>query len=144
MTPESTTSVGVQRAIVVSVDGATYRVLPDGTGAALDARFIVTCGCHTAPRLAPGDAVLVVDAGSGSAVILGALHDGDNASSQVKPPGDAVPESIVLEAAEELTLRVGDGSITIRKDGKILIKGQDLVSHAKRVNRIKGGSVSIN
>jgi hypothetical protein len=54
------------------------------------------------------------------------------------------PESLVLEAAEELTLRVGQGSITLGKDGKILIKGKDLVSHAQRMNRIKGGSVSIN
>jgi len=41
-------------------------------------------------------------------------------------------------------LRVGDGSITIREDGKVLIKGKDLVSHAQRMNRIKGGAVSIN
>jgi hypothetical protein len=51
---------------------------------------------------------------------------------------------LVLEATREMTLRVGDGSITIRKDGKILIKGTDLVSHAKRMNRVKGGAVSIN
>jgi len=52
--------------------------------------------------------------------------------------------TLVIEADEELVLRVGDSSITIRKDGKILIKGTDLVSHAKRMNRIKGGAVSIN
>jgi len=43
-----------------------------------------------------------------------------------------------------MTLRVGNGSITIRGDGKILIKGSDLVSHAQRTNRIRGGAVSIN
>lgn len=59
-------------------------------------------------------------------------------------PRPVTPTSLVLEATQELTLRVGDGSITIRRDGKILIKGKDLVSHAQRVNRIKGGSVSIN
>lgn len=58
--------------------------------------------------------------------------------------GNDAPETLVLEATDELTLRVGDGSITIRKDGKILIKGQDLVSHATRMNRIKGGAVAIN
>jgi len=57
---------------------------------------------------------------------------------------DAPPDTLVLEARESLTLRVGDGSITIRKDGKILIKGKDLVSIAERMNRIKGGAVSIN
>jgi hypothetical protein len=58
--------------------------------------------------------------------------------------GDAVPEELVLEARKSLTLRVGEGSITIREDGKILIKGKDLVSYAQRMNRIKGGAVSIN
>jgi archaeosine-15-forming tRNA-guanine transglycosylase len=57
---------------------------------------------------------------------------------------DRIPHRLVLEANEALTLRVGDGSITIREDGKILIKGKDLVSHAKRMNRIRGGSVTIN
>lgn len=58
--------------------------------------------------------------------------------------GCAVPDTLVLEARHSLTLRVGDGEITIREDGKILIKGKDLVSHAQRMNRIKGGAVSIN
>ena len=48
------------------------------------------------------------------------------------------------EAKHQLTLRVGEGTISIREDGKILIKGTDLVSHAQRMNRIKGGAVSIN
>jgi hypothetical protein len=55
-----------------------------------------------------------------------------------------LPDTLLLEAKNNITLRVGDGSITIRADGKILIKGKDLVSHAQRVNRIKGGSVAIN
>ena len=55
-----------------------------------------------------------------------------------------VPDAIVLEARHSLTLRVGDGSITLREDGRILIKGRDLVSSAQRLNRIKGGAVSIN
>lgn len=57
---------------------------------------------------------------------------------------DQPQDSLTIEAKHSLTLRVGDGSITIREDGKILIKGKDLVSHAQRMNRIKGGAVSIN
>jgi hypothetical protein len=59
-------------------------------------------------------------------------------------PPSSIPEELLLEAEQSLTLKCGDGSITIRADGKILIKGKDLVSHAQRVNRIKGGSVAIN
>ena len=54
------------------------------------------------------------------------------------------PDELVLEARQSLTLRVGDGSITIRADGRILIKGRDVVSHARNTNRIKGGAVAIN
>lgn len=60
------------------------------------------------------------------------------------PEGAAIPDELLLEAGQSLILRCGDGSVTIRRDGKILIKGKDVVSHAKRVNRVKGGSVSIN
>lgn len=70
------------------------------------------------------------------------LVGGDGAASA--RPAERGGEHLVLEAAEGITLRAGEGSITIRKDGKILIKGSDLVSHAKRMNRVKGGAVSIN
>lgn len=60
------------------------------------------------------------------------------------PSPDEPPAILVVEARQALILRVGDGSITIREDGKILIKGTDLVSHAQRMNRIKGGAVAIN
>ena len=75
-------------------------------------------------------------------VILGRVAAGKVGSSPSTP--EKAPEELVLEAQKNLTLKCGEGSITIREDGKILIKGKDLVSHAQRMNRIKGGSVSIN
>lgn len=89
-------------------------------------------------QLREGDEVVVwVRAAPETGVILG----------RTGPPAGAEPQveadELVLEARQALTLRVGDGSITIR-DGRILIKGKDLVSHATRRNRIRGGSVEIN
>ena len=55
-----------------------------------------------------------------------------------------MPDELTLEAASQLSLKCGEGSITIRNDGKILIKGKNLVSLALETNRIKGGSVAIN
>jgi hypothetical protein len=72
-------------------------------------------------------------------IILGGIR----AAAPVAPVAET-PDELVVEAKSSLVLRVGDGSITIRDDGKILIKGKDLVSHAQRMNRIKGGAVSIN
>lgn len=61
-------------------------------------------------------------------------------------PKDAIidGERVVLEAKKEIVLKCGKGSIKIRKDGKIVIKGTDLLSRSSGSNRIKGGSVGIN
>jgi len=49
-----------------------------------------------------------------------------------------------LTAKERIELRVGRSSIVMQADGQITIRGTDLVSHAARSNRIRGGSVNLN
>ncbi|UCC71421.1 MAG: hypothetical protein JSV86_13625 [Gemmatimonadota bacterium] len=93
-------------------------------------------------QLTVGDAVVVLlpRREGERGVVLGRV-------GSARAGGDAIeeaPDELVVEARKNLVLKCGDGSITIRADGKILIKGKDLVSHARRVNRIKGGSVAIN
>jgi hypothetical protein len=51
---------------------------------------------------------------------------------------------ITLEAENELLLKCGKGSILIRKDGKIIIKGTDLLSRSSGPQRIRGASVNLN
>lgn len=51
---------------------------------------------------------------------------------------------LVIEADDEIELKCGQGSITIRKDGKIVLKGTNLLSRSSGPNRIKGGSISLN
>jgi len=100
------------------------------------------CSSDTPLSLAPGDVVLVWQpAPEDQGVILGRLGPSHAPTPEAS---SEPPEELVLEARHSLTLRVGSGSITIREDGKILIKGKDLVSHATRLNRIKGGAVQIN
>jgi len=53
-------------------------------------------------------------------------------------------KKIEVTAKETITLRCGDASITLSKDGKIVIRGVHVVSHATGVNRIRGGSVQLN
>jgi hypothetical protein len=52
--------------------------------------------------------------------------------------------SVTLEAAEEVVLRCGEASITLRKNGRVVVKGIDIVSRASRTNKIRGAAVSIN
>ena len=51
---------------------------------------------------------------------------------------------VVLEAEEEIVLRCGDASITLRKDGRLVVRGAYVETRATGVNRIKGGAVKIN
>ena len=51
---------------------------------------------------------------------------------------------VVLEGEDEVALRCGAASITLRRNGKIVIRGSYVESYAAGTNRIKGGSVRIN
>jgi hypothetical protein len=53
-------------------------------------------------------------------------------------------QRVVLEARDEIVLMCGEASITLRRNGRIAIRGAQVETRARGVNRIKGGSVSIN
>jgi len=53
-------------------------------------------------------------------------------------------KKVVLEAREQIELRCGKSSLTLTKEGKIIVKGMEIVSRAVKANKIKGASVSIN
>src|SRR5207237_1204459 len=76
------------------------------------------------PCLVEGETVLVwcASAPEERGVILGSVRPSASTARPDRGPGD----EMVLEAKRRLTLKCGDGSITIREDGKILIKGKDL------------------
>lgn len=89
-------------------------------------------------RLEPGDIVLVLSPGSSDepGCVLGRI-----ATYQ---PAEKLAKRVVIEAADELTLKCGDCSLDLRKDGKLMIRGKDVLTRAKRTQRIKGGTVAIN
>ncbi len=51
---------------------------------------------------------------------------------------------VCIEGADEVVLRCGEASITLRRNGKVVIRGAYVETHARGTNRIKGGSVQIN
>jgi len=53
-------------------------------------------------------------------------------------------EAIVLTGDKEIVLRCGQASITLRKDGRVVVRGAYVETRSSGVNRIKGGSVQIN
>jgi hypothetical protein len=89
----------------------------------------------------PGDRVLaLLPADGGLGCVLGRVG--------LPEPGEVAgpegPTETVVRARGRLTLQCGSASITLSEDGKVLIKGVDVVSRATATNRIKGGSVRIN
>ena len=51
---------------------------------------------------------------------------------------------VTVEAADELVLRCGEASLTLRADGRVTVRGTHILSHATGPHRLKGGSFSIN
>ncbi|ABN78217.1 hypothetical protein [Cereibacter sphaeroides] len=62
----------------------------------------------------------------------------------------AVPEAeldgtrLVLEGRREVVLRCGRASITLAPDGRVTIRGTEILSRASGANRIQGASVQLN
>ncbi|WIG94366.1 DUF6484 domain-containing protein [Myxococcus sp. SDU36] len=69
------------------------------------------------------------------------------------PPPEAAPrpteahvdgKRVVIEGQDEVVLKCGEASITLRRNGKVIVKGTSLESRASGPHRIKGGTVEIN
>ncbi len=51
---------------------------------------------------------------------------------------------VVLEGREEVVLRCGKASLTLRRNGQVVLRGVNIRTEADEVQRIKGGKVQIN
>jgi hypothetical protein len=100
------------------------------------------------------DAVIVFDGGNYQQPIVIGLVQPSRADTDITAGGEIASTDlqhveldgrrVELTAKETITLRCGEASITLSKDGKIVIRGSHVVSHASGVNRIRGGSVQLN
>lgn len=54
------------------------------------------------------------------------------------------PKTLELEAEERIELRCGKGSLVLRGDGKVVIRGLEILSASKGRQRIKGASIELN
>lgn len=83
-------------------------------------------------------------------VIIGVVEPGSCSvtpqlkSTQLEIAASSRKERVLVEALAELVLKCGAGSITLRKDGKIIVRGTHLLSRSSGPIRIKGGHVEIN
>ncbi|MCG8610383.1 MAG: DUF6484 domain-containing protein [Pseudomonadales bacterium] len=64
----------------------------------------------------------------------------ENSPPEVRVNGD----KLELSAASEITITCGKSSISMNKEGKILIRGEHILSRAAGAHRIKGGAIQLN
>jgi hypothetical protein len=85
-----------------------------------------------------GSRVVVVfqDADASRPIIIGRLQD--NHCLRVDN------QRLVIEAGREIELRCGEASIVLTRAGKVLIRGNYVLSRSRGANKIKGAFVDIN
>lgn len=65
----------------------------------------------------------------------------------VQPPTPVIEadgDKLVLEARREITLRCGKASIHLAADGRVTIRGTEILSRSDGPNRLQGASVQLN
>jgi hypothetical protein len=84
-------------------------------------------------------------------IVMGRMQRRTGREIALDPPAPALAaeasadgERIVIAADKEIVLQCGRASITLTRAGKILIRGEYVVSRATGLNRLLGGSVQIN
>jgi len=118
--------------LLVNADGSLK--VRDPAGSSFDCDYLEQ---GHPPTLLPGDSLLALPPdGSGRGIVLG----------RIGPYREPQPQArLTLEATEVLTLKCGDVSIDLRaSDGKLMLRGDDVLLRAKGTQRIRAGTVAIN
>jgi hypothetical protein len=95
------------------------------------------------------DVVVLFDGGDPLApIIIGVIESKAEIESRSSlAPSTTVHadgERQVIEAEREIVLRCGDASITLTRAGKVIIKGNYILSRSTGYNKIKGAAIDIN
>jgi hypothetical protein len=77
-------------------------------------------------------------------IVLGIVSPLQPIASGLVVEADADGRRVRLEAQEEVVLQCGLSSITLKRNGKVVIRGCHVETYATGTNRIKGGNVRIN
>lgn len=118
-------------AVLVAISGTGELLVETADGQRLG------CEClqqALAPGWQPGDRLLVQPLPAPAApVVMGRIG-----------PYVAAPEQVSITATGSLSLQCGESSVDLRADGKLMVRGDDVLVRAKGTQRIRAGTVSIN
>lgn len=137
--PQATPEARIGRLVAVDEKGHAWIDFDDG-GRAIGARIelattpaelerVMAERTPVVVRLGAEGASLVAFAGKAPARVIEADVDG---------------RRVRLAAEQELVIACGKASITLRANGRVIIRGTHIESYSDGTNRIKGGQVRIN
>jgi hypothetical protein len=148
-------AASVQLATIVRLnDEGVPQVQVDPTQPAVNARLAVAA---TREKIAVAIAecqqavVLFENGDRGRPIILGFI-EALQPSPAVSDPPSAAPvveadvdgKRVRVTAQDEIVLQCGSASVTLRRNGRVIIRGTYVESRSDGTNRIKGGQVQIN
>lgn len=155
--PSSRARAGSAAAVlgrIAEVDEAgAVNVEVPGTPGARAARLAVRLSPEElrAARETGGSAVLVFENGDPALpIIVGLVQTTLPARAPTPPAAAQVIEADVdgkrvrITAQDEIVLECGSASITLRRNGRVVVRGTYVESYSDGTNRIKGGQVRIN
>lgn len=145
------TPQGIALGVLVALDedGQPRVDLPEWGLNALPAAQLVPLGTeHLGQRLAIG----FIAGDPSRPIVLGLMLTPGSAGSTT-PEAHSRPatldacvdgERVLIEAQHEIELRCGESAIILQADGRIVLRGNYITSHASATQRILGGSVNVN
>ncbi len=143
------------RIVAVDAEGTVSVEVP-GAPQARAARLAVplTHDELLAAREAGGAAVLVFENGDPALpIIVGLVQAVGRSADVVRNESTEVPQvleadidgkRVRITAQDEIVLECGSASITLRRNGRVVVRGTYVESYSDGTNRIKGGQVRIN
>lgn len=144
------------RILAVAPEGAISVEVPGAPGARA-ARLAVSLSRDEllAARDAGAAAVLVFENGDPALpIIVGLMQSASQPPAVVRNDNsDAAPQvleadvdgkRVRITAQDEIVLECGSASITLRRNGRVVVRGTYVESYSDGTNRIKGGQVRIN
>ena len=145
--PTADAESGLWEGAVLAVADGTDGVIVHATFAS-GARIEASCPAHVdaswlraACALAPVPAAFVVARPSGRHVLWGIFPGPVHAEARADL---VIRGRAVTVDAESLALTSRAARLHLEAEGDVALKGRDVTSHARRVNRIRGGSIRLN
>lgn len=133
------------RIIEISSDGQIW-VENDPDGLSIPCYFLRTSTAPLPELKALDLALYAIDEMGTKGYVLGVIQKYiPEAEKPIKVVLSQNPkDEILLNASEKIELHCGKSTLTMEKDGRIIVRGANITTRAKGTNKIKGGSVQIN